>query len=125
MAITTASAPPSALSSGSDSAGTYGSWRETCASSRSSRRISLYESESRASSESRLNVSPSTATLRSRSEPPSRRFSPSTRNSGTVSCTRETASSMPGALERSSEKVKSLRRQMPAVSPGLPIPPRG
>ena len=53
------------------------------------------------------------------------RFSPLTMNSGTVSCTRETASSMPGALERSSEKVKSLRRQAPAVSPGTAIPPRG
>ena len=41
------------------------------------------ESESRTSSESRLKVSPSTATLRSRSEPPSRRLRPSTRNSGT------------------------------------------
>ena len=41
------------------------------------------ESESRTSSVSRLNASPSTATLRSRSEPPSRRLRPSTRNSGT------------------------------------------
>ena len=75
---------------------TCGSWRATCASSRSSRRTSLNESESRRSSESRLKVRPSTATLRSRSEPPSRDLSPLTRNSGTVSCTRETASSMPG-----------------------------
>ena len=50
---------------------------------------------------------------------------PSTRNSGTVSCTRETASSMLGACERSSEKAKSLRRQVPPVSPGWRIPPRG
>ena len=34
------------------------------------------------------------------------------------SLTRETASSMPGALERSSLKAKSLRRQVPAVKPG-------
>ena len=62
-------APPRAAPS---LAGTYGSCRATCASSRSSRRISLTESESRRSSESRLKVRPSTATLRSRSEPPSR-----------------------------------------------------
>ncbi len=62
--------------------------------------------------------------MRPRSEP-SRRLSPSTRKSGTDSCTRETASSMPGAVERSSEKVKSLRRQVPAVKPGCGIPPRG
>ena len=85
----------------------------------------MAESESRTSSESRLKVRPSTATLRSRSEPPSRAFSPFTRNSGTVSCTRDTASSIPGALERSSEKAKSLRRQAPAVSPGAAMPPRG
>ena len=45
--------------------------------------------------------------------------------SGTDSCTRETASSIPGAGERSSEKVKSLRRHVPAVKPGCGIPPRG
>ena len=56
---------------------------------------------------------------------PSRRFMPSTRNSGTDSLTRETASSMPGALERSSLKAKSLRRQVPPVRPGIAIPPRG
>ena len=50
---------------------------------------------------------------------------PSTRNSGTLSLTRETASSMPGACERSSLNVKSLRRQVPAVKPGILIPPRG
>ena len=76
---------------------TTGSWTATSASSRSSRRISLCESESRSSSVSPLNASPSTATLRSRRSP-SRRLIPSTRNSGTLSLTRETASSMPGAL---------------------------
>src|SRR5439155_526382 len=100
VAITTAAASARAVSSGSDWAGTCGSWRATCASSRSTRRISLAASESRRSSESRLKVSPSTATLQSRSEPPSRRFIPSTRNSGTDSWTRETARSMPGALAR-------------------------
>ena len=50
---------------------------------------------------------------------------PSTMKSGIDSCTRETASSMPGAGERSSEKVKSLRRHVPAVKPGCGIPPRG
>ena len=99
-------------------AGTCGSWRDTCASSRSSSRISFSDSESRRSSESRLKLSPSTATLRSRSEPSSRALRPFTRNSGTVSWTRDTASSIPGALERSSEKAKSLRRQAPAVKPG-------
>ena len=87
--------------------------------------MSLIDSESRTSSESRLKVSPRTATLQSRSEPPSRRLSPSTRNSGTDSCTRETASSIPGARERSSENAKSLRRQVPAVRPGRAMPPRG
>ena len=72
----------------------------------------------------RLNVSPSTATLRD-DRLPSRRLIPSIKNSGTASCTRDTASSMPGALERSSENTKSLRRQVPAVSPGIEIPPRG
>ena len=64
---------------------TSGSCTATSASSRSSSRISLCDSESRSSSVSRLNASPSTATLRSRSEPPSRRLTPSTRNSGTLS----------------------------------------
>ena len=73
---------------------------------------------------SRLKVSPSTATLRD-ARPPTRRLIPSTRNSGTASLTRETASSMPGAFERSSEKAKSLRRHVPAVIPGIAIPPRG
>ena len=44
---------------------------------------------------------------------------------GIDSCTRETASSMPGAFERSSENAKSLRRQVPAVKPGRFMPPRG
>ena len=54
-----------------------------------------------------------------------RRLMPSTRKRGTVSLTRWTASSIPGAGERSSEKAKSLRRHVPAVSPGIAIPPRG
>ena len=72
-----------------------------------------------------MKVRPSTAILQSRSDPPMRRLSPSTRNSGIDSCTRETASSMPGAFERSSENAKSLRRQVPAVRPGSFMPPRG
>ena len=56
---------------------------------------------------------------------PRRRLTPSTRNSGTDSFTRETASSIPGAAERSSEKAKSLRRHVPAVKPGRAMPPRG
>ncbi len=72
-----------------------------------------------------MKLRPSTAIFRSRSEPPSRDFSPLTMKSGTVSCTRDTASSIPGAFERSSENVKSLRRHAPAVSPGRAIPPRG
>ena len=39
--------------------------------------------------------------------------------------TRLTASSIPGAWERSSENAKSLRRQVPAVMPGIAIPPLG
>ena len=50
---------------------------------------------------------------------------PSTRNSGTPSFTRETASSMPGAFERSSEKAKSLRRHVPRGQARHAIPPRG
>ena len=49
-----------------------GSWMATSASSRSSRRISLCASESRSSSVSRLKASPSTATLRPRSDRASR-----------------------------------------------------
>ena len=86
--------------------------------------MSLCASESRSSSVPALNASPSTATLRSAKEP-SRRTIPSTRNSGTLSLTRETARSIPGAWERSSENAKSLRRQVPAVSPGWAMPPRG
>ena len=86
--------------------------------------MSLWDRESRSSSVSALKASPRTATLRPCSEP-SRRLSPSTMNSGTDSCTRETASSIPGAGERSSENVKSLRRHVPAVNPGIAIPPRG
>ena len=74
-----------------------GSQTATSASSRSSSRISLGDSESRSSSVSRLKVRPSTATLRE-ARLPIRRLIPSTRNSGTPSLTRETASSMPGAL---------------------------
>src|SRR5207244_9858603 len=51
-----------------------------------------------------------TAALRPARLPPRRRLAPSIRNSGTDSLTRETASSMPGACERSSENAKSLRR---------------
>ena len=86
--------------------------------------MSLGDSESRSSSVSRLKVRPSTATLREE-RLPMRRLIPSTRNRGTPSLTRETASSMPGAWERSSEKAKSLRRQVPAVMPGMAMPPRG
>ena len=43
-----------------------------------------------------LKARPSTATLRRSASEPSRRLMPSTRNSGTDSLTRETASSMPG-----------------------------
>ena len=84
----------------------------------------MNDSESRSSSVSRLNVRPRTATLRD-DMLPSLRWIPSTKNSGTASCTRETASSIPGELERSSENTKSLRRQVPAVSPGIAMPPRG
>ena len=42
-----------------------------------------------------------------------------------LSWTRETPSSIPGAFDFSSENAKSLRRQVPAVSPGIAIPPRG
>ena len=42
------------------------------------------------------------------SSDPSRRFMPCTRNSGTPSFTRETASSIPGALERSSREREVL-----------------
>ncbi len=117
VATITTSASWTACSSGWVGEGACGSHTATSASSRSSSRISFGESESRSSSVSRLNVSPSTATLRSRATP-IRRLIPSTRNSGTDSLTRETASSMPGAAERSSENAKSLRRQVPAVIPG-------
>ena len=105
---------------------TRGSWTATSASSRSSSRTSLCDSESRSSSVSRLKASPSTATFDSRRDvPPRRRRTPSTRNDGTLSLTRETASSMPGADDRSSENAKSLRRHVPAVKPGAAMPPRG
>jgi hypothetical protein len=42
-----------------------------------------------------------------------------------LSFTRDTDISMPGAFERSSEKAKSLRRQVPPVRPGIAMPPRG
>ena len=86
--------------------------------------MSLYDSESRSSSESRLNVRPRTATFFPLSVP-RRRLTPCTTKSGTDSFTRDTARSMPGALERSSEKAKSFRRHVPAVNPGSAIPPRG
>ena len=124
VATTTASASRTASSKDPVGVATSGSWIATSASSRSSSRMSLWASESRSSSVSALKASPSTATLRPDSGP-RRRFMPSTRKSGTDSLTRETASSIPGAAERSSEKAKSLRRQVPAVSPGDAIPPRG
>ena len=78
--------------------GTCGSWTATSASSRSSRRMSLCDSESRSSSVSALNARPEHRDLAARAASPRRRLRPSTRNSGTDSLTRETASSMPGAL---------------------------
>ena len=104
---------------------TCGSWTATSASSRSSRRISLWASESRSSSVSRLEGQAEHRDLAAAQRPPSRRLMPSTRNSGTDSFTRETASSMPGACERSSENAKSLRRHVPAVRPGLRDPAAG
>ena len=67
VATITTSAPAIASSSAAVGLATTGSWTTTSASSRSSSRISLCDSESRSSSVSRLNARPSTATRRSRS----------------------------------------------------------
>ena len=64
VATITTSASRTASASGCVGVAACGSQTATSASSRSSRRISLGDSESRSSSVSRLKVSPSTATLR-------------------------------------------------------------
>ena len=69
VATTTASAPATASSSGCVGVATCGSWTATSASSRSSRRMSLWASESRSSSVSPLKASPRTAILRPSSVP--------------------------------------------------------
>ena len=80
----TTSASWTASASGWVGVAACGSHTATSASSRSSSRISLGDSESRSSSVLRLNVRPRTATLRE-DRLPSRRWIPSTRNSGTAS----------------------------------------
>ena len=100
---------------------TCGSWTTTSASSRSSSRISLCASESRSSSVSALNASPSTATLRSASEP-SRRLIPSTQEQRHRLVDARDREQHPGRVRALLGEGEVLAQARPGGQPGLGDP---